>query len=149
MTTSNKPSSDEVELRAVIDAWANALRTKDVEGVFAQHAPALVQFALAPPLRNAGATALDRKFYEKWFASFVGPIGYEICDLEITASDSVAFSHSLNRITGTNGDGKTGSMWFRATLGFRKIAGAWKIAHEHESVPFHMDSGKAANDLQP
>ena len=34
-------------------------------------------------------------------------------------------------------------------LCFRKIAGTWKIAHEHESVPFHIDSGKAANDLQP
>ena len=41
-------------------------------------------------------------------------------------------------------------VWFRSTLGFRKIGGEWKIAHEHELVPFLMDgSDKAALDLKP
>jgi ketosteroid isomerase-like protein len=38
----------------------------------------------------------------------------------------------------------------RQTLGFRKVAGTWKIAHEHTSVPFYMDgSDTAAVDLEP
>jgi ketosteroid isomerase-like protein len=42
------------------------------------------------------------------------------------------------------------AIWFRHTLGFRKIRGKWKIPHEHESVPFYMDgSFKAAVDLKP
>jgi ketosteroid isomerase-like protein len=41
-------------------------------------------------------------------------------------------------------------LWFRQTLGLLKIDGAWKIAHEHSSVPFYMDgSFKAAVDLKP
>lgn len=40
--------------------------------------------------------------------------------------------------------------FFRQTLCFRKIRGAWKIAHQHESVPFYMDgSYRAAVDLEP
>ena len=41
-------------------------------------------------------------------------------------------------------------LWFRETLGFRKIDGKWTITHEHSSVPFYMDgSFKAAIDLKP
>jgi PhnB protein len=62
--------------------------------------------------------------------------------------DDVAFCHSLNRISGTKTE--KSDIWFRHTLGFRKIGGEWKITHEHESVPFYMDgSYKAAVDLKP
>jgi ketosteroid isomerase-like protein len=38
----------------------------------------------------------------------------------------------------------------RVTVCFRKIAGKWKVVHEHVSVPFYMDgSFKAAVDLKP
>jgi PhnB protein len=41
-------------------------------------------------------------------------------------------------------------VWFRLTLGLRKLGGEWKIAHHHESVPFYMDgSYRAAVDLVP
>ena len=60
----------------------------------------------------------------------------------------VAFSHSLNRMHGTKTDGAKADLWFRQTFGFQRIKGEWKIAHEHESVPFYMDgSFKAAIDL--
>jgi ketosteroid isomerase-like protein len=36
------------------------------------------------------------------------------------------------------------------TLGCRRIDGAWKIVHEHASVPFAMDgSFRALVDLKP
>jgi ketosteroid isomerase-like protein len=38
----------------------------------------------------------------------------------------------------------------RATIGFAKKDGGWKVTHEHFSVPFYMDgSDKAAVDLKP
>ena len=86
---------------------------------------------------------------ENWFKTWNGGIGYEIRDLEIVAGDGVAFSHSLNHLSGTQG-GRKADVWFRSTLGFRKIGSEWKIVHEHESVPFLMDgSDKAALDLKP
>jgi PhnB protein len=64
--------------------------------------------------------------------------------------DDTAFCHSLTRMRGTKTDGQKTDIWFRLTLCFRKIGSAWKIAHEHESVPFSMDGRfKAAVDLEP
>jgi ketosteroid isomerase-like protein len=144
----NKESkSSEAEIRAVINEWANAQRDKNAAGVLSHYAPNLVHFSLAPPLVDAPSNEKD---LNAWFATWEGPINYEIRDLRITVGSDVAFSHSLNRIQGTNTAGGKDDLWFRHTLGFRKIDEQWKIVHEHESVPFYMDgSFKAAVDLKP
>lgn len=140
----------EAAIRELIERRADAFRAKDVEGVFACQSEDIVQFILAPPLKCAGRTTFDRESMEEWFASFQGPLGYEVRELEITATDEIAFAHSLNHLTGTGTDGKESKLWFRDTLCFRQIEGAWKIIHEHSSVPFYMDGSlKAAIDLEP
>jgi uncharacterized protein (TIGR02246 family) len=137
----------EAQIRAVIDDWARAMRAKDVAGVMAHYAPDSVTFDLAPPLISTGA---DAKGLQAWFSTWPGPIGYEIRDLRITAGDDAAFCHSLNRLSGTKSDGEKADVWFRLTLGLRKLGGEWRIAHQHESVPFYMDgSYRAAVDLKP
>ena len=146
MSTKNQ-STDEAQIRKVIDDWAYALRNKDADGVLSSCAPSLTHFSLAPPLLSARSDAKDLK---GWFDTWQGPIGYEIRDLNITVGGDVAFSHSLNRMHGTNTAGGKDDLWLRHTLGFRKINGEWKVTHEHESVPFYMDgSFKAAVDLKP
>ena len=41
-------------------------------------------------------------------------------------------------------------MWFRVTLGLRRINGRWLVTNEHESVPFEMDgSSRASIGLTP
>jgi PhnB protein len=140
-------TTDEAQIRAVIEEWADALRNKDATRMLSQYGPKLVHFSLAPPLLS---TASNAQGLSAWFATWQGPIGYEIRDLDITVADDVAFSHSLNRMHGTKTDGAKGDLWFRHTFGFQRIEGEWKIAHEHESVPFYMDgSFKAAIDLRP
>jgi PhnB protein len=137
----------EAQIRALIDDWARAMRAKDVDGVMAHYAADSVAFDLAPPLISTGA---DAEGLQAWFSTWPGPIGYEIRDLNITAGDDVAFCHSLNRLSGTKADGERADVWFRLTLGLRKLGGAWRIAHQHESVPFYMDgSFRAAVDLKP
>jgi ketosteroid isomerase-like protein len=61
----------------------------------------------------------------------------------------VAFSLSLNRVNATKTDGKRLDMWWRATVCYRKIDGKWMVTHEHSSVPFDEESGKASLDLKP
>lgn len=139
-------STAEAEVREVIDAWANALRAKEAGGVTALQTEDIVQFALAPPLR---AEALDRDRLEEWFSSWQGRIDYEIRDQRITAGEDVAFSHSLNRMRATTTDGDETELWFRQTMCLRKLGGKWRIAHEHDSVPFYMDDARAAIDLEP
>jgi ketosteroid isomerase-like protein len=144
--TEHSRATDEAQIRAVIDAWAEAIRSKNASGVVRHQTPDFVQFSLAPPLQS---TAPDAKGLEAWFATWRGPLRYEFHDLSITTGSDAAFSHSLNRLSGTKTDGEKSDIWFRHTFGFRKISGTWKIVHEHESVPFYMDgSYKAAVDLK-
>jgi ketosteroid isomerase-like protein len=147
VTSEPTAATAEVEIRALIDDWANAIRAKDVNGVIAHYAADSVTFDLAPPLIS---TRADAKGLQAWFATWRGGLGYEICDLTIFAGTDAAFCHSLTRLSGTTTDGEKGDVWFRLTLCFRKIGGEWKIAHQHESVPFYMDgSYRAAVDLKP
>ena len=142
-------SRDAAQIREMMDLWVKAVRAKDVSGVMFNYAPDILLFDLAPPLSCRGADAY-RKNWQEWFTSWQGPIGYEIRDLSITVGDDVAFSHSLNRISGTRTNGETTDVWVRATACLCKINDKWLIVHGHFSVPFYMDgSDKAALDLKP
>lgn len=142
-----RATAEEAQIRRAVEDWTQALQEKDIGRLWSHYAPDILIFDLAPPLQH-GAEA--RKDLEKWFESWRGRIGYQIRDLSITVGGDVAFAHSLNRLQGTRIDGQKTDVWFRATLGFRKIAGVWKVTHEHTSVPFYMDgSFRAAVDLKP
>ncbi|QHT67302.1 DUF4440 domain-containing protein [Rhodocytophaga rosea] len=130
---------------------ASALRNKDVSSAIAPFADQSVMFLLPPPLRfKTGQNAPGGSGIGQWFSTFEGPIGVEYQELEITISGEVAFCHSLEHLSGKRTDGTTTEMWFRETLGLRKLNGEWKITHQHQSVPMYMDeSQKAAIDLKP
>lgn len=142
--------SNEAMIRSLRDELTNAIRNKDADRLTSCFSADTVMFVLAPPLQFKGDEGPGKDGVKQWFDTFQGPIGYEIRDLRITAGDDVAFCHSLNRISGTRGDGEETDIWVRETLGLRKIDGEWRIAHQHQSVPFYMDSSnKAAIDLKP
>jgi ketosteroid isomerase-like protein len=141
-------ASNEAQIRGLIDAWASAFRAKDVDGLMANHSSDIVLFDLPTPLQYRGADAY-RKNWEQWFPTLEGPVGCEMRELSVTAGDDVAFSHCLNRISSKKIDGEAFDVWVRVTVGFRKIDGAWTVTHEHVSVPFYMDTNKAACDLEP
>ncbi len=140
---------DDAQIHALIEDWAKALRAKDVDAVMSAYAPDLLAFDLPPPLQVRGASE-HRAGFEAWFPTFVGPIGFEMRELSVAADANLAFSHSLNRITGQRTSGESTDVWVRATVAFRKIGGRWRVVHEHVSVPFYMDgSNRAAVDLKP
>ena len=139
---------DEADIRRRIGNGVKAIRAMDLEGVMALYAPDIVSFDIVPPLRHVGAEA-KRKNWVDVFATYQRPLGYEMRDLTITVGDDVAFGHSLNRITGTLKNGHRSEVWLRWTACFRKIDGAWLIAHDHVSVPIDFESGRALLDLQP
>jgi ketosteroid isomerase-like protein len=140
--------SEEAQVRRCIESWASALRAKNLDGVMSHYTPDLLAFDLAPPLQHHRDDVA--KGLAEWFATWDGPIGYEMRDLEITADGGIAFAHSLNHLTGKRTDGQKTDVWLRATVCFRKVAGHWMEVHEHGSVPFYMDgSFRAAVDLEP
>jgi ketosteroid isomerase-like protein len=61
----------------------------------------------------------------------------------------MAAAHYLLRCGGTGPDGKQQTGWMRVTVCCRRTDGTWKVAHEHFSVPFDMESGKALLGLEP
>jgi uncharacterized protein (TIGR02246 family) len=146
MSTEKGKAGDEAQIRALIEARVAAVREKDVGAVMSEYAPGAVMFNLAPPLRTEGA---DADAVEAWFSGYRGPIGCEIRDLSVSAGADVAFCHYLYRSSGTTTEGQEVDMWVRATLCFGKIEGRWLITHEHNSVPFDMQTFKALLDLKP
>jgi uncharacterized protein (TIGR02246 family) len=136
------------EIRQLVDAFAASVRAKDVDALISNFAADVLTFDVVGPLQAIGTDAA-RKRTEEWFASFEGPIGYQIRDLTITAGDDIAFCHSLNQVSGTKKDGSKLEMWWRATLCFRQIGDKWLVTHQHNSVPFDAESGRAAIDLAP
>lgn len=134
-------------IRATLNERADAIRNKDVQKVIDLFAPDSARYSLAPPLETTESLQQEM---EEWFATWQGPIGYEVQNLSIATDDKVAFCHGLGHYTGTKTDGAKPDVWFRETLCLRKLNGRWLVTHSHESVPFYMDgSFKAAVDLQP
>ena len=134
------------DIRATIDARANAIRTKNVQGVRRCFTDDSIGFYIAPPLRESP----HQEDLAGWFATWREAIGYESRDLKITSGDDIAYCHSLSHLTGTRTDGERTDIWFRETLCFRRIDDQWLITHIHESLPMYMDGTfRAAIDLKP
>ena len=146
--TAHGKTTDEAQIRKLISDREKAVRTKDVNASVSNQAPDVLLFDVVNPLQQVGSDA-SRRRAEQWFSSFQGPIGYEIRDLSITAGDDVAFSHGLSHVTATSKDGGDLDMWWRTTVCFSKVEGKWIVMHEHNSVPFDVESGKASLGLKP
>lgn len=144
-------TKEEKQISELKEKMSAAIRAKDVDGAIAPFAEQSVMFVLAPPLRfTTGVNAPGANGVREWLDSFSGAIGYEFRELEITVGGDAAFCHSLDHLTGKRINGEETDVWLRETLGLRKIAGEWRITHQHQSVPFYMDgSGRAATDLKP
>lgn len=142
-------TTDTAAIRRIIEHQRRALHARDADALAALHAPDVLAYDLAPPLQSRGA-AVEAAKLRNWFATWEGPIDYQVQELRIEVGDTVAFSTGLARLRGTKLDGSTPDLWTRSTIGYRRTPDGWRIAHLHESVPFHMDgSDRAALDLQP
>lgn len=140
--------AEEARIRELIDNWAVKFRAKDLDGIMSIYAPEIVSFDAIAQLQFKGVEAY-KKHWEACLSFCQGPIIFEMHELDITASDDVAFSHCLNWCGGTDESGEEKASWMRATVCWRKLNGKWKVVHEHYSAPFDMETGKAMFDLKP
>jgi uncharacterized protein (TIGR02246 family) len=148
MITAINPAIDQTQIMKLVDHWAEAIRTKNIDGRMSNYAPNVSMFDVVEPLQYSGVDAVRNRAIE-WFSSFEGQLGFEIHDLWISSDGDTAFSHSLNHVSGTKTDGTRLDMWWRATVCYRKMDDQWMVTHEHNSVPFDPQSGKASLDLRP
>ena len=126
--------NDERIIRELIEGWAAAVRRQDLNGILAHHAADIVMFDVPPPVVLRGLDAY-RESWVPFFEAFSGGGTFEIADLEITSSDSVAFATVLLHCeTGPTDPEKSGPQ-LRLTVGLRKTNVSWIVVHEHHSFP--------------
>jgi ketosteroid isomerase-like protein len=141
-------SRDQRRIRDTIAALHRAHYLKDPGAVAAQYVSDAAIFNLAPPLEHRGVDVEEKR---AWMNTWETPIKIVPRDMKITVSGDFAFAHGYLELNGTK-KGSEGAVrfWMRETLCFERIRGAWRIIHEHTSVPFYMDrSLRPAFDLEP
>lgn len=138
------------DIKALVDRYVAAVKVKDIDTIMKMYVPdeTLLVFDVFLPRQYVGAPAY-RKDWQDFLDSFNGPIGIEVTDLEIGADKMLAFSHDIERWTGTDKQGKKIDFTLRATDVYKKIKGHWLIVHEHNSFPVDPDSGKADLNSKP
>jgi uncharacterized protein (TIGR02246 family) len=136
------------EISALLDSQADAMRTKDLDGLMSLYSPDVTYFDTVPPLQYAGTAALRERFL-RWFDGWEGSFEMEIRDVRILTSGDLAVAYRFSRARGTLKDGRRAESWVRATSCFQRSAHRWLITHEHVSWPVDVKSGNAAMDLKP
>jgi uncharacterized protein (TIGR02246 family) len=120
--------------RALIEAWAAAVRARDADAVVRDHADDLLVFDVVGPPFSRGLAAYRRAWVEQFFPWHGGTGHFELRDLAATAVDSVAFATALIDCAGTEADGPV-AFTLRLTVGLEKRDGRWLVTHEHHSEP--------------
>ena len=124
---------DEPKIRTLIERWARAAQTGDIEGVLVDHAADIVMFDVPPPEEGARGIEAYRKTWPPFFKAQQKDGVFAIVSLDVTAGADVAFAHALLRC-GTQAElEKRPERRLRLTVGLRKENGRWLIAHEHHS----------------
>lgn len=144
--------TDEDAVHAVLDEYIAAHASRDADRILGVFTDDAVRYTLAPPLAQRPGTEYgDAAGISTWLATFDGPVLLEHRDRSVSVGDDVAFAHTLTSMTATPaGAPESFTLWLRSSFGLRRIAGTWRVVHQHDSTPFLMDgSFRAATDLQP
>jgi ketosteroid isomerase-like protein len=129
-------NTEEIRIKTLLEAWADAVRRHDVPAILAHHEPDMVMFDVPPPLQCRGITAYEQT-WDLFFRYHKPGAAFDIEELAVTAGPDVAFAVAIMRC-GPDSSSNPADMHgflFRLTVGLRQIDGEWRIAHEHHSVP--------------
>jgi ketosteroid isomerase-like protein len=137
MATPLRRTTEDEVLREQIGTLAQAIRDKDIDALMTHYAPDIIAYDVMPPLAVQGI-ADYRKNYEQWFATFQGPIDFQMTDLRISVGECHAFCHAVSRVSGKETSGSRADYRVRVTICFQKANGQWLVAHEHVSRPATM-----------
>jgi uncharacterized protein (TIGR02246 family) len=130
-----RPSSaDEMEIQALIERWAKAVREENRAGIRADHDSEMLIFDVPPPFLSRGLDAYMAT-WETFFSRAQKPVAFDFHDVKITAGKDVAFATAAGRCVDVDPNGKPEDLEFRLTMGLQKIDGRWRIMHEHHSLP--------------
>ncbi len=138
-------SDDSAQINALYQQFTMAFRHKDLNGIMAVYEPGpnLFVFDVGTPREHVGSDSY-RADWQQLFAGFKGPSipSFGITEMGVTISGDVAYSHSIQHISGMMTKGGQMSLTVRVTDVLRKIDGKWLIVQEHVSVPIDFSTMK-------
>jgi len=127
----------EATIRALIERWADAVHAGDLATVLTDHADDIVMFDVPPP--EDGVRGIDA-YRDAWppFLEWQRADGcFEVVELDVTAGEGVAYAWALLRCSSPEGLAEHPDHRLRLTLGLRRDADRWVVAHEHHSFADH------------
>ena len=139
---------DEKLVTELVERWAAAIQAGDLQGVLADHAEDIVMFDVPPPQDGVRGIDAYRDTWPPFFRWLADGAVFEIVRLEVTAGADVAFAHLLLRCGIPDDLARRPDHRLRITLGLRKEAGRWLVAHEHHSFPLAEASDGTATQRE-
>ena len=142
-------TNDEAVIRGMIADWAKALQARDIDGLVANYVPDAVLFDVKPPYKVEGPAAI-RALWEACLPYFPKQFRSEHRDLKLVVGDDVAVCHGLHHIVPIDQPNHpAGESWLRVTVAYQKVAGQWRVTHEHVSLPFNPGTDKVVMITDP
>ena len=139
--------SNKEEIEQLIRQQERAVQQKDIDAAMAQYSEDVVSFDVVNTLEKVGVSACRERLVS-WLSQFPAEFAYNVDQLFVDASENVAFCYSFNHVKGVLAGGDEIDMRWRSTTCFQKVHDKWMITHEHSSVPFDPETGKALINLK-
>ncbi len=144
-----------LEVAAARAAWLKAFASQDLEQMMSFYVDDIYSYDLMAAPTEAGlAMAFDgehiwRQNWVSFFGMFAEDLVITIEDLTVYQQGDLATVYGLTRLEGTIVKGPYVDMWVRETNLLRRVNDRWLVVHDHVSVPFDFETGKALTDLKP
>jgi uncharacterized protein (TIGR02246 family) len=124
---------DESRIRQLIERWAMAAHTGDLDTVLADHAEDIVLFDVPPPYEGVRGLAAYAETWPGFFQWQASGAVFELQSLDVVAGETVAYAFALLRCGTPDELAARPQLRLRLTVGLRKEQGRWRVAHEHHS----------------
>ena len=124
---------NEVQIRQLVETWAEAVRNQDMEAIIAHHSDDIVMYDVPKPFQSIGMDEYRRTW--DTFFKYTKPGVFNIQELHVFAGENVAFCFAAMKCADKSNSTYFVDLDFRLTIGLKKIGNEWMIVHEHHSIP--------------
>jgi uncharacterized protein (TIGR02246 family) len=122
-----------MEISELIQRWAVAAHTGDLDALLAHHADDIVMFDVPPPHDGVRGLVAYRDTWPDFFEWQASGASFEIVELDVTQGEDVAFAWALLKCGTPDVLAETPERRLRLTIGLRRRDGEWVVTHEHHS----------------
>jgi len=128
-------------IQDLIDAWTGAVSKKDLDAILALYTPDVRAFDAIMVAQLNGLEAYGEHW--KMCMNFCqGEMVMEFKEVKIAATPELGFAHFLLHCGEVKESGEVEAGIMRGTMCLVNTKDGWKIAHEHYSAPFDVETSK-------